>query len=107
MEHINIFELLEQNKDYESCNIEFEPYGSGHSFIDFHSVLEMREQFKALVDFVKGEWVDTDIICKALNIDFITGIKMFDFSRTAEWNPPPLNGQTITTKFRIKREVVE
>ena len=27
---------------------------------------------------------------------------MFDFSRTAEWNPAPLNGQKITTKFRPK-----
>ena len=102
MEHINIFELLEQNKDYESCNIEFEPYGSGHSFIDFHPIIEMCEQHKALVNFVKGEWVDTGVICKALGIDFSTGFEMFDFSRVAKWNQPPLNGQNITTKFRIK-----
>lgn len=26
-------------------------------------------------------------------------------ARTAEWNPAPLNGQKITTKFRLKNAV--
>ena len=54
-----------------------------------------------LTDFINGEWIDTENIQKALNIDFSTGMERFDFSRTAEWNPPPLNGQKITTKFRL------
>lgn len=60
------------------------------------------EHLEALKKFIKGEWVDTDIIQTILGIDFSTGLKMFDFSRTAEWNPAPLNGQKITTKFRLK-----
>lgn len=54
-----------------------------------------------LTDFINGEWIDTENIQTALNIDFSTGMERFDFSRTAEWNPPPLNGQKITTKFRL------
>lgn len=54
-----------------------------------------------LTDFINGEWIDTENIQTALNIDFSTGMERFDFSRTAEWNPPPLNGQKVTTKFRL------
>ena len=60
------------------------------------------DHLEALKKFINGEWVDTDIIQTILGIDFSTGLKMFDFSRTAEWNPAPLNGQKITTKFRLK-----
>lgn len=60
------------------------------------------EHLEALKKFINGEWVDTDIIQTILGIDFSTGLKMFDFSRTAAWNPAPLNGQKITTKFRLK-----
>ena len=38
----------------------------------------------------------------AMGIDFATGLRMFDFSRTAEWNAKPQNGQKVTTKFRLK-----
>ena len=60
------------------------------------------DHLEALKKFINGEWVDTDIIQTILGIDFSTGLKMFDFSRTAAWNPAPLNGQKITTKFRLK-----
>lgn len=60
------------------------------------------DHLEELKKFINGEWVDTDIIQTILGIDFSTGLKMFDFSRTAEWNPAPLNGQKITTKFRLK-----
>lgn len=60
------------------------------------------EKVAILKDLINGEWVDCDKVQEALSIDFSTGLKMFDFSRTAEWNPPPLNGQKITTKFRLK-----
>ena len=59
-----------------------------------------REQLKA---FCLGEWVETALIEKALNIDFGQGLKMFDFSREATWNPAPLNGQRIITKFKLKK----
>ena len=62
----------------------------------------MDERDQVLKDFFSGKWVDTDLIEKYLGITFKEGFKLFDFSRTAEWNPPPLNGQRIETFFRIK-----
>lgn len=61
--------------------------------------------FNALKSLVNGEWVDCKLVQEAMGIDFATGLKLFDFSRTAEWNPAPLNGQKITTKFRLKNAV--
>jgi hypothetical protein len=55
----------------------------------------------------EGEWVDCKDVEEALDIDFATGLKLFDFSRTAEWNPYPLNGQKITVKFRLKNTVTQ
>ena len=65
---------------------------------------KLNESILCLKQFINGEWVDTDIICELLNIDFGEGLKRFDFSRTAEWNPYPLNGQKITTKFKLGDE---
>ena len=62
--------------------------------------------FNALQSLVNGEWVDSKLVQDALGIDFNTAFGMFDFIRTAEWNPDPLNGQKITTKFRLKNAVV-
>lgn len=59
-----------------------------------------------LTAFNNGEWCDTRDICRLLNITFEEGLRKFEFSRTAEWNKAPLNGQKITTQFRIKREEV-
>lgn len=58
-----------------------------------------------LVAFNNGEWCDTQDICRLLNITFAEGFRKFEFSRTVEWNKSPLNGQKITTKFRIKGSV--
>lgn len=55
--------------------------------------------------FLEGEWEDTDVVCRALHISFSQGMEMFEFSRTVEWNPAPLNGQKITTKFKLRREL--
>jgi hypothetical protein len=57
-----------------------------------------------LAAFDNGEWCDTQDICQLLNITFEEGLRRFEFSRTAEWNKAPLNGQRITTKFKIKKE---
>ncbi len=69
---------------------------------DNHKLLDM-ERGKVLERLLAGEWIDTGDIEKYFNIDFTTGWKLFEFSRTAEWNPAPLNGQKITTKFRLKQ----
>ena len=60
----------------------------------------MQKQLEYAIAMLNGEWVDTDKIEKLLGIDFGEGLKCFDFSRTAEWNLAPLNGQKITTKFK-------
>lgn len=57
-----------------------------------------------LVAFNNGEWCDSQEVCRLLNITFKQGLQEFEFSRTAEWNKPPLNGQKIITKFRKKYE---
>lgn len=69
---------------------------------DNHKPLDM-ERGKVLERLLAGEWINTEDIEKYFNIDFTTGWKLFEFSRTAEWNPAPLNGQKITTKFRLKQ----
>lgn len=101
---INILEIFKENADYEKCNIEFEPMGGSYVLVDFHPIVELQEQLNAIRNLFKGEWVDTEIICKALDIDFSTGLRMFDFNRQAKWCKPPLNGQIVTTKFRLKKE---
>jgi hypothetical protein len=55
-----------------------------------------------LTAFYQGEWCNTQDICRLLNITFSEGLSKFDFSRTAEWNKYPLEGQKITTQFRIR-----
>lgn len=62
------------------------------------------EREKVINELLKGEWVNTEDMEKYLNIGFSEGMKMFEFSRTAEWNPEPLNGQKITTEFRLKND---
>ena len=57
--------------------------------------------------FLAGEWEDCQTVCKALHITFSEGLSLFEFNRTAEWNPAPLNGQKITTKFRIRSKDAE
>ena len=65
-------------------------------------VVDLQKQIEALRELMRGEWVDTALVEKALDIDFSAGMALFDFSRTAEWNLPPLNGQKVTTKFKLK-----
>lgn len=56
-----------------------------------------------LDSFNDGEWCDSNEICRLLGITFEEGLRRFDFCRTAQWNSFPLNGQKITTQFRIKK----
>lgn len=62
----------------------------------------LRAEKEVLMRLIRGEWVDCEAVQNAMEIDFNAAWKIFDFSRTAEWNPEPLNGQKITTKFRLK-----
>lgn len=55
-----------------------------------------------LTAFNKGEWCDAKDICRILNITFNEGLHKFKLSRIAEWNKYPLEGQKITTQFKIK-----
>lgn len=44
--------------------------------------------------------MQTDIVPKHFGLTFAECYKKFEFSRTAEWNPYPLEGQRITCCFR-------
>lgn len=65
------------------------------------------KDLEALQSLLRGEWVDTERVCTALNITFSEGMKMFDFGRMAAWNKAPKNGQYIVTKFRIAEKTVQ
>jgi len=65
--------------------------------------IECQHDEEILAAFNNGEWRNTIDICRILNISFAEGLTRFEFSRTAEWNPAPMEGQKITTKFRIKQ----
>ena len=51
---------------------------------------------------VAGEWVDGKELLE-LGLSFKECWNMFEFNRTVEWNPPPLNGQKSTVLFRLKQ----
>ena len=57
---------------------------------------------QVVLQLLAGEWVNTNDVCSALDLDFKTCMHMFDFSREVFWNKPPLNGQFIITKFCIR-----
>lgn len=61
----------------------------------------LRLKNHVLTQLVNYEWVDCDKVQAALGIDFSEGLKRFKFSRMAQWNPFPLNGQKITTRFQV------
>lgn len=72
---------------------------------EIQQLREFKQHYKeTLTSLLKGEWVDTELVEKYLDISFKEGLKIFDFSRTAEWNKPPLDGQKITTHFRLKTQ---
>lgn len=92
---------------FDNMLVEARPLDYGKSFwkIGDGPKLEtfcLRDQVDFLKRFIRGEWVDCFIIQKLLDIDFSTGLQMFEFSRTAQWNPAAYNGQKVRTCFRIK-----
>ena len=60
------------------------------------------EKINVLTKLFSGEWIETQRVEKVLNITFEEGMRIFDFKREVEWNPAPLNGQKISTYFKIK-----
>ena len=74
------------------------------SFEEYESVCHNLETLQSLI---KGEWVDTECVCKALDITFSEGMKMFDFGRMVAWNKAPKNGQYVVTKFRICEKTIQ
>ena len=73
--------------------------------VPLEQFVELKSENDVLKRLINGEWVDCKNVQEALGIDFATGLKMFDFSRTVEWNPYPLNGQKITVKFKLKNPI--
>lgn len=68
---------------------------------------ELLKKYETLRNLVNGYWVDTQDVQDALEISFSEGMKMFDFGRISKWNPAPLNGQKIITKFRLCEKTVK
>jgi hypothetical protein len=62
---------------------------------------ELLKKCETLRKLINGNWVDTQDVQDALDIDFKEGMCMFDFGRQVAWNKPPKNGQFVVTKFRI------
>lgn len=64
-------------------------------------------QCNVLKALLKGEWVKSEDVQNALNITFEQGMQMFELGRMASWNPAPLEGQKVCTKFRISEKTLE
>ena len=47
-----------------------------------------------------NEWIEADIVQNHFGLTFSECFKEFEFCRTAEWNPYPLEGQRIRCYFR-------
>lgn len=69
--------------------------------------VELTEKYETLRKLLQGQWVDTQAVQDALEIDFAEGMRMFDFGRTVKWNKAPLNGQKVVTKFRLCEKTIE
>ena len=72
-----------------------------------HDYDELTKKYETLKKLLQGQWVDTQAVQEALDIDFAEGMRMFDFGRTVKWNKAPLNGQKVITKFRLCEKTVE
>ena len=68
---------------------------------------ELAEKYETLRKLLQGQWVDTQAVQEALDIDFAEGMRLFDFGRIVKWNKAPLNGQKVITKFRLCEKTVE
>lgn len=62
----------------------------------------MREDNDTMRRLLFGEWVDSELVERALGLTFAECMKHFELARTASWNSPPKNGQRIETLFRLR-----
>lgn len=86
--------LWQKETEIEQLQTERDVYREG--------LISAKEKLNTLQRLVNGEWVATQDVEEALGITFREGLKRFEFSREASWNPWPLNGQRIETFFRLK-----
>ena len=84
-------------------NYNYEAYDAGFE-AGKQAVLNKYETLKKLLE---GQWVDCKAVQDALDITFAEGLKKFEFGRIAKWNPVPLNGQKVITKFRLCEKTIE
>ena len=71
---------------------------------------KLQEKLLTMTRLAKGEWVETEDVCNALDMTFTEAFKLFDFSRTADWwsvvgeteEERAREGQCIKTMFRVK-----
>ena len=70
-------------------------------------IYNYENKYKTLKKLLEGRWVDCQAVQDALDITFAEGLKMFEFGRIAKWNPAPLNGQKVITKFRLCEKTIE
>ena len=91
------------NVDFDDCgDCSVAIFRAGFKKVPDDAVILTKTEQEQLKLFCMGEWVDTNIVKKALGVDFKTGLKLFDFCRSANWNSSPLNGQCVSTKFKLK-----
>lgn len=68
---------------------------------------ELAEKYETLRKLLQGQWVETQAVQEALEIDFAEGMRMFDFGRIVKWNAAPLNGQKVITKFKLCEKTID
>lgn len=77
--------------------------------IDEQPTVELNNE---MLEFLQGEWVECEVVQKALVMDFKQCFAVFDFCRSAEWwsivgkteEERSREGQKITDCFRIKQK---
>ena len=72
-----------------------------------HEYDVLAKKYETLRKLLQGQWVDTQAVQEAMDIDFAEGMRMFDFGRTVKWNKAPLNGQKVLTKFRLCEKTID
>ena len=97
-------EHMEKTSRYFTVKFDIEEFPAA-DVVSTYQYEEIKAKYETLKKLIDGEWVDCHSVQDALEIDFSTGLDRFDFSREVEWNPAPLNGQKITTKFRLKQNI--
>lgn len=96
-------EHMKKTSRYFNVKFDIEEFPAA-DVVSTYQYEEIKAKYETLKKLIDGEWVDCHSVQDALGIDFSTGVHRFDFSREVEWNPAPLNGQKITTKFRLKQD---